>query len=96
MSIKQIVAETDGRVYVYLANEEIGRRFLEDSEKEGFTFADGVKPTERDMDCIYALNPNMTINYVGFVGHMAFGCAKKIGDERLIRVDYREFIKHSE
>ena len=96
MSIKQIVAETDGRVYVYLANEEIGRRFLEDSEKEGFTFADGVKPTERDMDCIYALNPNMTINYVGFAGHMAFGCANSIGGKPLIKIDYREFLNRAQ
>lgn len=92
MTIKQLVKQTKGRVYVYLANDYIGRQFLKDAEREGFTFRDGVKPTEREPDSIFALNRDMTINYVGFVGHMAYGCAKKIGDERLFRVDYGEIL----
>ena len=95
MTIKQL-AQTKGRVYVYLADEAIGQRFLEDLEREGFTFGDGVKPTARPMDRIYALNRNGTINYVGFVGHMAFGSgARTIGGQPLVRVDYREFLQQT-
>ena len=33
-----------------------------------------------------------TINYVGAIGHIAFGSnVKRIGDESLIRIDYAEF-----
>lgn len=84
-----------GRVYVRLANEEIGRRFLRDAEREGFTFGDGAKPTEREYSDIFAINRDMTINYVGFIGHIAFSGAKKIGGERLFRVDYEKYSQNA-
>ena len=81
-----------GRVYVYLADEETGKQFMQQAETEGFTFKDGVKPTQRDWDGILVLNRDMTLNYVGFVGHMAFGAkAKKIGNEKLLRVDFKKY-----
>lgn len=82
----------NGRVYVYLSSEEICDRFLSDAEKEGFTFCDGVKPTEREGADIYALNQNRTINYVGFIGHMAFQSSKKIGNQKLVKIDYKKYI----
>lgn len=85
-----------GRVYVYLASQEIARQFMRDAEREGFTFGDGVKPTKRKLDSIMALNHNRTINFVGYIGHMAFQGAEKIGDAKLIRVDYSEYIRGSE
>lgn len=95
-TIKELATEINGRVYVYLADKETGSRFLKDAENEGFTFCDGVKPTEREMDSIYALNKDMTINYVGFVGHMAYRYADAIAGVPLVKVDYREFLKQSE
>ena len=87
------LSEQDGRVYVYLANSAIGEKFLQQAEQEGFTFGDGVKPTERDYDEIMAINHNHTINYVGFVGKIAYGSgAKTIGDEELIRIDFEKYI----
>ena len=94
MTIRQLASQIGARVYVYLADEETAKRFLQDAEKEGFLFADGVKPTQRKADCIYALNSNMTINYVGFTGHMAYGCAGG-SDKSLIRVDYRDFLNRA-
>ena len=82
----------NGRVYVYLSSEEICNRCLSDAEKEGFTFCDGVKPTKRKGADIYALNQNRTINYVGFIGHMAFQSAKKIGNQKLVKIDYKKYI----
>ena len=95
MTIYQL-AQTKGRVYVYLADRETARHFLEDLEQEGFAFRDGERPTARPADRIYALNRDRTINFVGFVGHMAFGCgARTIGGERLVRVDYRAFLQQA-
>ena len=82
-----------GRVFVYLANTEISKRFLQDAENEGFTFCNGARPTSRRADNIMAVNEDRTINYVGFAGHVAFGSATEIGGRPLIKVDYQKFIK---
>lgn len=94
--IKSLLSTYSGRIYVYLADGETGKRFLHDAEDEGFTFADGVKPTEREPDGIFAVNDDMTINYVGFIGHMAYRVADKIGNQPLIKIDYRDILKQAE
>ena len=87
------LSKMNGRVYVYLANVAIGEQFLQQAEDEGFTFADGAKPTERCYAEIMAVNGNKTINFVGANGRIAFGSgAKKIGDQKLIRVDYEKYL----
>lgn len=87
------ISEMEGRAYVYLANDEIGNKFMQMAEDEGFTFGDGVKPTERQYAEVMAVNYNATINYVGTNGRMAFGSgAKTIGDEVLIRIDFEKYI----
>lgn len=96
LRIKSLLATHPGKIYIYLATEEISRWFLRDAENEGFTFCDGVKPTQRQPDCIFAINDDMTINYVGFIGHMAYQAATKIGNKPLIRIDYRDVIKRAE
>lgn len=94
MCIQDLVTGNSGRVFVYLANTEISRRFLQDAENEGFTFCDGAKPTSRRADNIMAVNEDRTINYVGFAGHVAFGSATEIGGRPLIMVDYQNFSKY--
>lgn len=96
ISIISLLSTRAGRIYVYLANEDISKRFLQDAENEGFTFCDGVKPTEREVDCIFAINDDMTINYVGFIGHMAYQAADRIGNQPLIKIDYRDILNVSE
>ena len=86
--IKQLLENSNGRVYIYLPDEETCSRFLYDAETENFTFCDGALPTSRHYSDLYAVNRNNAINYVGFVGHIAFGCADQIGNEKLIRIDY--------
>ena len=95
-SIRSVLSAHTGRIYVYLATTEIGRRFLQDAEAEGFTFADGVKPTEREPDFFFALNRNMTINYIGFIGRLAYHTADRINDQPLIKVDYRDIMDLTE
>lgn len=77
-----------GRIYIYLASSNLSALFLKNAETEGFTFGDGVKPTKRDGAHIMALNPDWTINYVGWVGHMAFRYPDGVVGDPLIRVDY--------
>ena len=96
LSIKSLLAAHTGRIYIYLATEDIGKQFLQDAENEGFMFRDGVKPTQREADRIFAINDDMTINYVGFVGHMAYQAADKIGNKPMIRIDYRDIINQVE
>lgn len=96
MSIKSLLSAHTGRIYIYLATANIGKRFLQDAENEGFIFRDGVKPTQREADSIFAINDDMTINYVGFVGHVAYQAANKIGNQPLIKIDYRDIINRAE
>ena len=46
-TIKDLVNKNNGKVYVYLANDEIGNKFMQQAEEEGFTFNDGANPTSR-------------------------------------------------
>ena len=87
------LAGIDGRVYVYLDNDDTGNAFMRQAEKEGFAFGDGVKPTERGYETIMAVNRDMTINYVGTVGRIAFGSGTEtIGNEKLVRVDFAKWL----
>jgi hypothetical protein len=88
--IQDLLTTNKGRIYIYLATVDIGKRFLLDVENDGFTFCDGVKPTYREPENIMAVNKDMTINYVGFVGRIAYQAINKIGDEPLIKIDYRD------
>lgn len=93
-SIKNLVNKSNGRVYVYLANDEIGNKFMQQAENEGFTFNDGAKPTSRCYAEIMAVNDNYTINYVGSVGCIAFGSgAETVNGQKLIRVDFEKYAK---
>ena len=94
--LKSLLSIHTGRIYVYLANEDICQRFLQDAENEEFTFTDGTNPTQKHASDIIALNPDATINYVGFVGHVAYQAADKIGNKPLIKIDYRDILNRAE
>lgn len=93
------------RAYVYTSSPAVRQRFVRDLEKEGFTFGDGVKPSERDFGGIMAVNPDMTINYVNFAGTMHFGnmnkeqwqyTGKEPNDDTIVRIDYARFLAGAE
>lgn len=87
----------DGRVYVYVPSKNIRRLFLKNAQEEGFMFADGVKPTRRRAyDDIYALNKDFTLNFVGYIGHIAFHHPEVPNDYNLIRVDYAAYLSGAE
>lgn len=91
-SIKNLVNKNNRKVYVYLANDEIGNKFMQQAEDEGFTFNDGAKPTSRCYAEIMAVNDNYTINFVGSVGRIAFGSgAETVNGQKLLRVDFEKY-----
>ena len=93
-TIRELVnAECKKKVYIYLANDKIGKNFMKQAEEEGFVFGDGVKPTERNYSEIIAVNDDNTINFVNSIGRMAFGSgAENVGNRKLVRVDYEKYI----
>lgn len=94
-TVKQLL-NLDGRVYVYLSSKFVAQVFLKNAQAEGFRFRDGKKPTRRKWDDIYALNHNFTLNYVGWIGHIAFYHPEMPSNEKLIRVDYSAYISGSD
>lgn len=77
--------EREGKkVYVHLSDRYTAEKFLQDAEKEGFIFADGVKPTARHISDFMAIHGDMTINYVGYIGRMAYSS----GENSIICINY--------
>lgn len=92
LMLRDLLSAYGGRIYVYLDNSDIAKQFLQDAENEDFTFCDGINPTERTPANIMAINQDMTINYVGFVGRIAYQAAHNIGNDPLVKIDYRDVI----
>lgn len=84
-TIKEL-ASTGERVYVHLKDEETAMKFLRQAVSEGFTFGDGVSPTDRHWSDLYAIHPDGTMNYVGSVGRIEFAS----GADSCVRVEYQE------
>ena len=74
------------KVYFFMKDEGICRRFYQDAEAEGITFG-GDKPTEKEPTDIIALLPEGEICYVGWAGHMCYHNCK----EGVIRIDYEKY-----
>ena len=76
MSEKRTIRNLIGqgkKVYVFIGSEKVCREFLTLVGNEGFTFGDGVKPTEKHSSDVFAVNDKRTICYVGIVGRTAIG-----------------------
>ena len=86
-TIKKLI-NTEKKVYIFLKNKAIQYRFMSDAEREGITFGDKVKPTERQVDGIMALRHDGTICFLGFVGYMCY----YHGGNAAIRIDYEKYI----
>lgn len=85
----------EGRVYVYAENEAIRDQFLEQAQEEGFLFGDGILPTKRPLDTIYALNKDKTMNFLGMWGTLAFK-NPSMASYVITRVDYKKYINFEE
>ena len=79
------------KVYLWFSTMEAGQAFLEQAEREGFTFADGTLPTGREPDDLLAIHDDLTISYLGFAGRMAYKMASESGGKLHVRIDYDRY-----
>ena len=87
-TIKELVGKEE-KVYIVLKDKATQLRFQSDAEKEGITFGDGAKPTDRPVDDIMALKPDGTICFLGWAGRMCYHNRR----EKILRIDYEKYIK---
>lgn len=88
-NLKEFVKSSTKTVYVRLSSQEIAEKFLRDAEMQGFTFPDGTKPTENKTDGFFALHHDMTMNYIGAMGRIAYQCHA----DSITPLDYEEFLR---
>lgn len=53
--IKNLLAENEGRIYVYLKDKEVADQFMIDAENEGFTFSDRKKQLKENHPILWQL-----------------------------------------
>ena len=70
-SIKELRENLNGKIYIYLKDQETAEKFKSDAEKEGYTF----QIESNDFGKIVALE-KYGISFPGFVGHLAFSNPK--------------------
>lgn len=76
-TLKDLIKKTSKTALVHIADTKTAERFLREAEECGFIFSDGAKPTEKDVSDFFAVHPDMTMNYVGANGRIAFQCRDK-------------------
>lgn len=76
------------KVYLVLSTKAMQYRFMSDADREGITFSDGVRATDRMASDIMALLTDGHICFVGWAGRMCF----KQGGNSILRVDYEKYI----
>ena len=84
----ELVHSTNQRVYVHLSDKSTQQAFIRQAESEGFTFSGGKRITDMPLDDFYALNKDMTVNYINFVGRMAWQC----GAGNVLKIEYKKFL----
>ncbi|MCR5216244.1 MAG: hypothetical protein K6C69_04860 [Lachnospiraceae bacterium] len=70
--------QLSGNVYIYVPKKEVQKQFLVDAEREGFSFGNGVVPTQSVSHDLYRIYPDKSMCYVMGPGYMGF-LAWKVG-----------------
>ena len=86
-TIKNLINK-EKKVYIFLRTKAIRYRFMSDAEREGITYGDGIKATDRIVEDIMALQPDGTICFLGWVGRLCYHHSKNTA----IRIDYERYI----
>ena len=76
------------KVYIIMRTKEMRFRFMSDAAREGITYEDGVKTTERIVDDIMVLKANGTICFLGFAGRMKYHHNKN----QSLCIDYEKYV----
>ncbi len=90
-TIRELITN-EKKVYILLKSKAIQYRFMSDAEREGITYCDKVKATERNVDDVMALRPDGTICFLGWAGHMCY----HYNADNVFRVDYEKYISGSD
>lgn len=90
-TIKELISN-EKKVYILLNSKAIQFRFMSDAEREGITYGDGIKPTERTVDDIMSLRSDATICFLGWAGRMYYHHNKN----NVLRIDYEKYIDGSD
>lgn len=86
-TIKELINPTK-KVYIIMRTKEMRFRFMSDAAREGITFSDGVKLTERSVDDIMVLQTDGTVCFLGFAGRMKYHHNK----ENSICINYEKYV----
>ncbi len=81
-----------GKIYIYLDNTDICKKFLQDAEQEGYRFGK-IKPTESKVSDIIAIDYNKQLSYVNFIGRIVFQCNGGSNNNDFHRIDYLKLLK---
>lgn len=88
-SIKELVMKETKTVFIHTPSRDIALDFLKQTEKEGFLFGDGKRPTKKHWDDYFALHQNLTVNYIGYIGRLHF----KSNADNIVRIEYRDLFE---
>lgn len=73
-TLKDLIRKTSKTALVHVTDAQRAEEFLRDAENCGIVFSDGARPTEKETSDFFAVHPDMTMNYVGTNGRIAFQC----------------------
>ena len=90
-TIKEFI-NNEKKVYFYLKDEAICKRFFADARAEGLSFG-GEDPTKKEWSDIIALLPSGELCYVGWAGRVCYHNAKSAG---ALRIDYAAYLSGSD
>ena len=80
----------NGKIYLYLKNDETVKRFAREAEAEGYRFGT-ISPADSPADEIVALCGNRQLAHVGFVGRTAIQCGGSGAKGRFHLIDYAKY-----
>ncbi len=82
-----------GNINVYLSSKAVCDLFLRNAEQEGFTYANGSRPTASAYNDLFALHHDFTISHHGFIGHEAFRLnGKMLPIGPTVWIDYAKYL----
>lgn len=90
-TIRELISKEE-KVFIVLRSKPIRFRFMANAAMEDITFGDGVPATDREVDDIMALQPNGTICFLGWAGHMCY----RHSEGSVLRIDYEKYIGGAE
>jgi len=80
------------KVYVCFTSDALCRQFLKNAEEEGFSFGNGIQPTQRESDRVLILKADWSICYLNSISQMAFRANLPVNGVIIPKVDYGKYL----